>query len=417
MNFVTELLQDYLNHVMHDPENAFLDLQKLPEEFKELGKTLIYFSKSVIETGNMAKAISKGILDIELPPPDNEMAAPLKALHASLKHLTWQTQQVAKGDYQQRVDFMGEFSEAFNTMVEQLEQRRLALLNEISTMMQKRSLYEMLAGESGQRIIVTDASTSEILFASCNTLSDEGSEDKLHKWLKRQTEAMRGKHEISIAELELTNNNTVQYYTVSIHPLCWNQNNVLAFVLIDISMEREQLRKYQNIANVDTLTQLYNRRYGMDVLEKWISEDRSFVLCFVDINNLKFVNDRYGHAEGDQYIIGVSSALCEFSPEAVVCRIGGDEFIVLAEGWGFRETEERLEALRNRMIEGNSFYERSVSYGVISVASGNMVKVSDLLNAADEKMYEYKRAYKLRQKKKLEESILSNNQESANFGG
>ena len=73
--------------------------------------------------------------------------------------------------------------------------------------------------------------------------------------------------------------------------------------------------------------------------------------------------------------------------------------------------------MRNRMIEGNSFYERSVSYGVISVASGNMVKVSDLLNAADEKMYEYKRAYKLRQKKKLEESILSNNQESANFGG
>lgn len=404
MDSIAGLLQAYLNRVVHDPEHAVLDLQKLPEEFQEFGKSLVYFSECVTETVALANAIAKGNLGIALPPPSNEMAAPLKALHASLKHLTWQTQQVAKGDYQQRVDFMGDFSEAFNVMVVQLEQQRLALLDQIHTLRQNRSLYEMLEGQIEQRIIVTDMDTSKILFVSREmdgAMTVANGETKLCHWLQEQTETMKGKHEKYVTELELPDNDTVLHYSVSIHPLRWGQHNALAFVLMDISTEREQLKSLQSIANIDTLTQLGNRRYGMEVMEKWLSEGRDFVLCFVDIDNLKFVNDWYGHTEGDQYIICVAAAMREFSSDAVVCRIGGDEFMLLAENWNPGMAEERLEMLRTRLVGRSGSYERSVSYGVIHVGPDNILQASDLLSAADEKMYECKRAYKLRQKSRV----------------
>ena len=131
MESVANLLLNYLNNVIKDPEKAHLEIQDLPEELQELGERLIYLTQCIKETSSLAKAMAIGNLNVKLPPPDNEMASSLKSLHASLRHLTWQTQQVAKGDYGQKVDFMGEFSEAFNSMTSQLEKQRESLLEQI----------------------------------------------------------------------------------------------------------------------------------------------------------------------------------------------------------------------------------------------------------------------------------------------
>ncbi|MEJ2202213.1 MAG: HAMP domain-containing protein, partial [Desulfuromonadaceae bacterium] len=61
-------------------------------------------------------ALARGDLDAGLRLP-GRMAGNLKGLHANLRHLSWQTQQVADGDFSQRVEFLGGFSEAFNSMV------------------------------------------------------------------------------------------------------------------------------------------------------------------------------------------------------------------------------------------------------------------------------------------------------------
>jgi len=71
-----------------------------------------------------AMAIAKGDLSVTPGLYGGQLAGSLKALHASLRHLTWQTKQIAHGDLTQRVDFMGEFSEAFNSMVESLAEAR-----------------------------------------------------------------------------------------------------------------------------------------------------------------------------------------------------------------------------------------------------------------------------------------------------
>ena len=73
-------------------------------------------------------ALANGNLDIS-PPDDlirqNFMISQYKQLHSNLRHLTWQTQQIAKGDLKQRVSFLGEFSVAFNKMIESLREKQL----------------------------------------------------------------------------------------------------------------------------------------------------------------------------------------------------------------------------------------------------------------------------------------------------
>jgi hypothetical protein len=65
---------------------------------------------------------------------ENRLAFPIKELHSRLRHLAWQTQQVAQGDYRQQIDFMGEFSTAFNAMVHSLDRNERALKEKITAL-------------------------------------------------------------------------------------------------------------------------------------------------------------------------------------------------------------------------------------------------------------------------------------------
>lgn len=156
---VADTLFNYLRDVIYNPASASLNIKELPEEFRDLGKGLQYFSNCIIEATTLAKEMARGNLNCALPPPGNELAASLKTLHSSLKHLTWQTQQVAKGDYSQRVDFMGDFSEAFNNMIVQLDERWQVTQNEKTRL--KRNV----------ELILTNCPDPILLFDKQNRLS------------------------------------------------------------------------------------------------------------------------------------------------------------------------------------------------------------------------------------------------------
>jgi len=127
---VADAFFSYLDNLIYKPSAASLDIESLPEAFGDFGKGLLYIGNAINETRALAKELANGNLKCVLPPPSNEIAAPLKMLHSSLNHLTWQTQQVAKGDYTQFVSFMGDFSNAFNNMVKQLKQSQKIILDE-----------------------------------------------------------------------------------------------------------------------------------------------------------------------------------------------------------------------------------------------------------------------------------------------
>jgi diguanylate cyclase (GGDEF)-like protein len=346
-----------------------------------------------------------------LPGPDNELAANLKALQATLKHLTWQTQRVAEGDYNQKIDFMGDFSVAFNTMIEQLKERQESQREEMKIIQKKtqdlarsNSLFRAITGNMSEWIVMIDRETGEHLFANHpvkNDLANDIFEAQLYSILLDFAREINDDVEFKEEEFPLISDFAIQYFSVMLYPIRWYEHNAVACVLTDISTEKEQIKELENVAYKDMLTGTYNRHFGMKLLNEWIKQHIRFVICFVDMDRLKYVNDVFGHAEGDKYILKVANLLNDFSTDPYVCRLGGDEFMVLAPEISLEDAESKLESLRNRLIEephtdeaSEISYKRSVSYGVVEVSAGNTIPSGDLLSLADEKMYEYKKAHK-----------------------
>jgi len=89
----------------------------------ELKQAVTHINRFIAEHAALNDAVfamSRGDLNVALPASKMQLLQALKNLHANLRHLTWKTQQIAGGDFSQTVDFMGDFSAAFNTMTQQL---------------------------------------------------------------------------------------------------------------------------------------------------------------------------------------------------------------------------------------------------------------------------------------------------------
>jgi signal transduction histidine kinase len=108
----------------------------------DIGKVEDGGERQLAEKLNQLTAFMQEIHDFIIPLSKGELAeikisrknffgSPFKELHSRLLHLTWQANQVANGDYSQRVDFMGDFSEAFNDMVDALKNNEKSLKNKI----------------------------------------------------------------------------------------------------------------------------------------------------------------------------------------------------------------------------------------------------------------------------------------------
>ncbi len=118
------------------------DSIELPEDHpdNEIKQVVTYINRFLEEYNgvtNLVHSLSIGDLDFEAPKGQLALLQSIKNLQANLRHLTWTTQQIAEGDFSRRIDFIGEFSDAFNTMTQQLESsfRERTEVNEI---LQKR---------------------------------------------------------------------------------------------------------------------------------------------------------------------------------------------------------------------------------------------------------------------------------------
>ena len=116
------------------------------EESRRLAELVNQLITFIFQIHQFIVPLAQGELsDIKLA-PNNYLASPFKELHSRLRHLTWQAKQVAKGDYSQRVDFMGEFSEAYNAMVIALERNEQLLRKKIDELEQALGHIKKLEG-------------------------------------------------------------------------------------------------------------------------------------------------------------------------------------------------------------------------------------------------------------------------------
>ena len=105
------------------PPLIFEPVEEQEGELRDLLNTTNLLIKKFAEAQGFLSSLSEGILEVD-PPAKNFLISPFKRLHSNLRHLTWQTKQVAVGDLGQHVDFLGEFSSAFNTMIASLREKR-----------------------------------------------------------------------------------------------------------------------------------------------------------------------------------------------------------------------------------------------------------------------------------------------------
>ena len=402
MKSTADALFSFLRDAIYEPEYKALDVDSLPEDFRDFGKGLNYFTSCVSEMMRFAYSMSRGDLNAPMPSRNNELCSSLKAMHSSLKHLTWQTQQIAQGDYSQRVDFMGEFSIAFNAMVEQLAERERSLSEKLDEIQRKSTSLERsnlllttLMHYVPQQVIVIDRATREVLLMN-NVAANEMHSDG--NYLAHLMECLNVhnalNHECEV-EFSYISGPLTRFFMCKTYLFEWDGSNAEVLAITDITVTKNRINELEVHVYKDSLTQLYNRNFGMFTLESWLHEKRRFVLVFLDLDNLKYINDEFGHSEGDLYILNASRTLQTFSPDAVVCRIGGDEFMLLMQDVSFDEAQIKMNEIylsfQNDLYLSDKSFKYSLSFGIVAVDRDNTKTSSEVLSIADERMYENKR--------------------------
>ncbi|MCF0132988.1 MAG: EAL domain-containing protein [Blautia sp.] len=148
----------------------------------------------------------------------------------------------------------------------------------------------------------------------------------------------------------------------------------------------------------DKLTGLYNRFY-LDNISKRLSThpELNFSLMLLDLNNFKAINDRYGHTTGDEALLETGKRICNaVESHGEVIRYAGDQFIALLNTQDEAVIQSITEKINRSMedfsLTGETRYQLSLSIGY-SKFSFNTHNIDEMINLADKRMFENKRAY------------------------
>lgn len=156
------------------------------------------------------------------------------------------------------------------------------------------------------------------------------------------------------------------------------------------------------LAVTDELTGLYNRRgfltSAIHQLKLAHRQDEDVLLLFCDVDNLKQINDSFGHHEGDQALIRAAAALkATFRDSDVLARLGGDEFAVLASDASIPSRQAIVPRIEDSLKKANAAqtrYKLSFSIGVARFDPQTPVSLGDLMARADQDMYSYKKPHR-----------------------
>ena len=391
-----DLLFRYLKSILYDKKVESLDLDLVDEPFKKLAEGLQYLEHAVFELEESLAKLSKGNLKDFNPSRDNFLCSNLKNIHANLEHLTWQAKQVAKGDYSQHVSYLGEFSESFNTMIEQLKERENILKKESLKAKERSEFIEKynrllleLIRHSNNDIVVTDVSRKNVLYTSHNVL-DENQEREI---LSQFDIGQIGKE----IQWEAKDSQDHFYYVVSVLTE-WNQKKAFAHFIRDITDEKVEEEKLREEAYFDSLTHIGNRNYFMHYMDKILKDDEGFVFCYCDLDGLKYVNDTFGHLRGDQYICDfVDCVKRNIRDYDLFARVGGDEFCIVFVNCSLELATKKMDYIQKQFEKESVDVENQFSYGNVYLKRRHKdLNVEDLMREADYIMYQQKREHRKR---------------------
>jgi signal transduction histidine kinase/DNA-binding response OmpR family regulator/HPt (histidine-containing phosphotransfer) domain-containing protein len=247
---------------------------ELPEDYADNEiKQAVGFINQFINEYNSATdsihALSKGELNLELPKGKMLILQTLKHFHASLRHLTWTTQQIAKGDFNHEVDFMGDFSAAFNSMTQQLKdsfterkktneilQKRINELDDA-----RRAMLNMMKDLDEARSEAEDATKAKSEFLA--NMSHE---------IRTPMNAIMGMAHLAMkTDLTAKQHDYLKKVDISAKSLLGIINDILDFSKIEagkMDMESVDFQLEDTLDNISTLVGIKTQEKGLELLFK-----------------------------------------------------------------------------------------------------------------------------------------------------
>ena len=173
------------------------------------------------------------------------------------------------------------------------------------------------------------------------------------------------------------------------------------FVFRDmLAAKVDELDETKHQVMVDALTGVYSKHAYIDVeddIEKKISSGAmcDFAMVVFDLNDLKFINDTYGHEEGDNYLVDSTKLIGKYFKNIPVYRVGGDEFVAILIGRDYEKREEYLKAF-NAQIDLNVRNKQRtiVSAGIATFEQDRDTTILKVFTRSDRQMYVRKQELK-----------------------
>ncbi|TET08225.1 MAG: PAS domain S-box protein, partial [Candidatus Atribacteria bacterium] len=195
----------------------------------------------------------------------------------------------------------------------------------------------------------------------------------------------------------------VQSYT---NPNLYREEDIklMEFVSNQIAtaIERKRMEEeLKRLAHYDTLTGAYNRGYGLELLQRQLKlskRDKSpLLLAYSDLDNLKDINDEFGHDEGDRAMVLVAKLFKSILREVdIITRMGGDEFLLIFLDSSLNEIAIIRKRLNKELARLNHIskkpYKIEFSTGFSNYDPANPQSMDELIRIADENMYKEKKS-------------------------
>jgi len=414
-----------LTEILAELASGRIPRESIPEDVPnaaELNRLIAYLTS----VQKFTIALANGDLSVPLPAAKGVVSGSLKSLHASLKHLTWQTKQIAAGDFTQRVDFMGEFSDSFNTMVERLDESRTKF-EEMNVQLQDdniklRTMAEALR-ESEERFRHIAENVSDVIWTLDSSM-------ERFTYISPSIASLRGlsvdealleplEHAMTPASLALLRNSLSRKIinhdfcgTVSesfeVEQICHDGRIINVEVVVsaitdmegqlkdfvgvsrDITARKKMEEQLKHQSTHDAMTGLYNRAF-FDAELDLVARGRQFPVSLVvaDLDGLKQVNDTMGHGSGDALIKGAAAIFqMAFRGNDIIARTGGDEFVILLrdmDQMGAAAAINRVRSCTQLYNMDNGNLPVSLSLGAATASSGD--ELATALKLADDRMY------------------------------
>lgn len=159
-----------------------------------------------------------------------------------------------------------------------------------------------------------------------------------------------------------------------------------------LEQKTREVSDIKNKSSRDTLTGLWNREYTEKTVNSMLESGVTGALMMIDMDNFKLINDNYGHIAGDRTLKMFADTLRDFSvPGDILCRIGGDEFVVFVKDVTLKSklgerAADIIDDLCRKIKESKFDTDTSVSIGIAKVPEDG-VEFSKLYNAADKALY------------------------------